>query len=197
MRRVFLLIMFIFLFPFPSLAQYKFYLRNGSVLVGKEYERKGNEVIIQLDSGTLGIPYGDILKIEETPTPSNSPSSSQVSPPVQQGNTGSTEEQKKTDQESQGGAPAIDKSARLNELRSDLDTLDSEIKALEEEEQTTQQSIDTISNRRFKYNRMQFMKLQQDLEPLQQRLYSVQQKKGELLQRKAQIQAEMNTLEQQ
>jgi prefoldin subunit 5 len=197
MRRVVLLIMFVFLFPLPSLAEYKFYLRNGSVLVGKEYERKGSEVIIQLDSGTFGIPNGDILKIEETQTRSNLPSSSQISPPVQEGNIGSTEEHEKTNQESQGGAPAIDKYARLNELRSDLDSLNSEINALEEEEQTTQQSIDTISNRRFKYNKMQFMKLQQDLEPLQQRLYSIQQKKGELLQRKAQIQAEINTLEQQ
>lgn len=200
MRQVFLLIMFIFLFPFPSMAEYKFYLRNGSVLIGKEYERKGSEVIIQVDSGTLGIPYGDILKIEEISTRINSPSSSELRTPVQEGARGtasSEEQQQKTDQGLQGGASAIDKYARLNELRSDLDNLDSEIKALEEEEQSAQQSIDTISNRRFKYNRMQFMKLQQDLEPLQQKLYSAQQKKGELLQRKAHIQAEINTLEQQ
>ena len=199
MRRVFLIVMFVLLFPLPSMAEYKFYLRNGSVLVGKEYERKGDKVIIQFDSGMLGIPYGDILKIEEISNRPNSSSISELRSPVQEDTTGtaSADGQKITDQGLQGGAPAIDKYERLSELRSDLDALDSQIRTAEEEEQSAQQSIDTISNRRFKYNRMQFMKLQQDLEPLQQKLYSAQQKKAELLQRKAHIQAEINTLEHQ
>jgi chromosome segregation ATPase len=94
-------------------------------------------------------------------------------------------------------APAFDNTARLSELRAEIDSLASDLTALEEEEKKTQQSIDTMSKRRFKYNRIQMMQLQNDLEPLQQQLYSTQQKKGELLQRKAYLHGEINALEHQ
>ena len=198
MRYLFLLLC-IFLFPIPSMAEYKFYLKNGSVMTGRGYETKGNEVIIQLDNGNLGIPLRDIHKIEETAT-SEVPIEGTIHAPKQEGveiPMSSAEQEIKTGEGVLEKAPAFDNTARLSELRAEIDSLASDLTALEEEEKKTQQSIDTMSKRRFKYNRIQMMQLQNDLEPLQQQLYSTQQKKGELLQRKAYLHGEINALEHQ
>jgi uncharacterized protein YdcH (DUF465 family) len=198
--RYFFLLLCILLFPLPSMAEYKFYLKNGSVTTGTGYETKGNEIIIQLDDGHLGIPLRDILKIEETSNSVKAPAQGTIQSPKQEGIEVplSSPGQEITEGEgSQERSSSSDNTARLFELRDELNALDSDIKSLEEEEKKTQQSIDTMSKRRFKYNRIQMMQLQNDLEPLQQQLYSTQQKKRELLQRKTYLQGEMNALEHQ
>ena len=182
------------------MAEYKFYLKNGSQMTGKGYETKGNEIIIQLDNGHLGIPLSDVLKIEETATSFKAPSEGTIHTPAKEGvevPVSSVGQEIRAGEGIQEKAPSSDNTARLYELRDELNALDSDINALEEEEKRTQQSIDTMSKRRFKYNRIQMMQLQNDLEPLQQQLYSTQQKKGELLQRKAYLQGEINSLEHQ
>ena len=198
--RYFFLFLCIFLFPLPSMAEYKFYLKNGSHMTGRGYETKGNEIIIQLDNGYLGIPLKDILKIEETSTSVKAPAEGTIHTPTQEDGelpTSSEGQEIRPGEDIQEKSPTSDNTARLYELRDELNALDSDINALEEEEKRTQQSIDTISKRRFKYNRIQMMQLQNDLEPLQQQLYATQQKKGELLQRKAYLQGEINSLEHQ
>ncbi len=46
-------------------AAYKIYLKNGSVIRALSYEKIKGEVRLQLDSGVIGIPESEILRIKE------------------------------------------------------------------------------------------------------------------------------------
>lgn len=46
-------------------AAYKIYLKNGSVISAFSYEKIKGEVRLQLDSGVIGIPESEILRIKE------------------------------------------------------------------------------------------------------------------------------------
>lgn len=65
-RAVFILVFVFSLYSAVSEAAYRVHLKNGSVIVGVTHiERANGEVILYFHGGTVGIPDGDILKIEE------------------------------------------------------------------------------------------------------------------------------------
>lgn len=183
------IVLFILILLLPAYvdAAYKIYLKNGSVISEvSSYEKKAGEVTIYFGGGSLVIPEKDILKIEETrvteedlrpkeevPETREKPSEVVVPPP----------------------APDADKSARVNALRSQLESITAEIKTVEEEEAGIVASINEKRGRRFKYNIFQLRQLEKEIEPLQQELFTVQQKKTELLQRKSSIEGELRALE--
>ena len=119
-----LLWVLILLFPICSDAAYKIYLKNGSVISGvSSYEKSDGDVNIFFGGGSMGIPAKDILKIEETETPEmdfrmqQAPGGQEESPPP---------------------APpppmeTIDKSAQVNSLKAQIESVDAEIKAAETE----------------------------------------------------------------
>jgi len=177
-----LLMMVLLLMPVYSEAAYKIYLKNGSVISGvSSYEKRGGEVIINFDAGSMGISEAEILKIEETKAPEI-----EFTPKERP-------EEKAAPLETP--SPAVDRYARITALRSDLDSIDAQLKQVEDDEARIKASIDEKRGKRHKYNIYQLKKLESELEPLQQQLSTIQQRKVELLQRRASIEGEIRSLE--
>ena len=180
------IILFLFLvLSSPSFAAYNIYLRNGSVITGvSSYEKADGEVNIIFKGGSLGIPSGDILKIEETGTAEKDfrlqevPGKQEDIPPAASSVPSETAE----------------KSSRLNELNTEIEKVNSEIRGSEAEEARL---VAEINQKRGKktYNYFQLRKLEQETEPLQQDLFAIQQKKKDLLQRKASLENETKALQ--
>jgi len=185
MRRMILLIL-VLLLPVSSEAGYKIYLKNGSEMSGiVTYEKRGGEVIVYFDTGSMAISEKDILKIEETAT------TEKESP---------DEQKKKEKQESPAvvappPSPVDNKSARVSALTADLDNVNAEIRTAETEEARLVASINEIKGRRFTYNYYQLRQMEKEVEPLQQQLFGIQQKKADLIQRKASIEGELRALQ--
>lgn len=179
-----LLMMLVLLLPVSAKAAYNIYLKNGSVISGvSSYEKRGVDVIINFDAGSMGVPEAEILKIEETKVPEK-----EFTPKDRP-------EQKAVPSERTAERPAIDRYARVNQLRSDLDSIDSQLKQVEEEEARVRASIDEIRGKRYKYNVYQLRKLESELEPLQQQLATIQQKKRDLQQQREATAGELRALE--
>lgn len=173
----------ILLLPCFSLAAYKVYLKNGSVISGvSSYEKQDGEVVIHFGGGYIGVSEKDILRIEESAAPEKD-FRSRETPEKQGGITAPPKEQ------------AGDKADRINALKAELEALSSEIKTLEEEEAKLIATINEKKGRRYKYNIYQLRQLEKEIEPLQQELLTVQQKKGELIQQKAHKEGELRALE--
>jgi len=184
MRRMILLIL-VLLLPVSSEAGYKIYLKNGSEMSGiVTYEKRGGEVIVYFDTGSMAISEKDILKIEETATTEKE----------------STDEQKKKERQESPAVvvpppPVDNKSVRVSALTADLDNVNAEIRTAEAEEARLVASINEIKGRRFTYNYYQLRQMEKEVEPLQQQLFSIQQKKADLIQRKASIEGELRALQ--
>lgn len=185
MIQTFLFIL-ILLLPVTADAGYKVYLKNGSLLSGvSSIEKKPGEVIIYFGRGSISISEKDILKIEEIETLEKDVRSQEI--PEQQ--------EKPAEAAVPIQRPEVDKSARVNALKADLEAMTSEIKTVEEQEARTVAEINEKRGRRYKYNIYQLRQLEKEIEPLQQELFTIQQKKGELLQRRAYIEGELKSLE--
>ena len=91
--------------------------------------------------------------------------------------------------------PADDKSARVNALRAEIDSVNSEIKTTEEKEAGLVSAINEKTGSRSNYNIIQIKQLEKELEPLRQELHDVQQKKQELVQKRSSLEAEFKSLE--
>lgn len=184
MVRILLLIL-VLLLPFPANAAYKVYLKNGSVMSGvSSYEKKNGEVTIYFGGGSIGVAEKDILKIEETGDPEKDfrapdvPGRQEEAPP-----------------EAPPAVGAGNKSARIDALRAELDSVNSEILAVEEEEARIVKAINDRKGARLSYNVLQLRQLESDLAPLQQELSNIQVKKGALYQRRTTIESELRSLE--
>ncbi len=69
MKRLMFSLFFIFLLTAVTEADYKVYLKNGSIISGIiSYQEIGNDLILYLDSGSMNISKKDVKKIEETAT---------------------------------------------------------------------------------------------------------------------------------
>lgn len=179
-----LLLILLLLLPSLSEAAYTIYLRNGSVLSGvSSYEKTDGEVMIYFGGGSVGIAEKDILKIEEREAPERNfrieevPGKPEEAPPP--------------------AAPpseTIDKSSRVDALKTELESINSEIKAVEEEETKARQAIGEKTKKKS-YNYFQLKKLQEEVEPLQQDLFTIQQRKSDLIQRKSALEGELRGLE--
>lgn len=181
-----LLFILILLLPVYSDAAYKIYLKNGSVLSGvSSFEKKAGEVTVYFNGGSIGISEKDIVKIEETGAPERDFRSQEI-----------PEKQEKPEEAAASSKEfSSDKSTRVSALRSQLESITSEIKTTEEEEARITASINEKRGKRFKYNIYQLRQLEKEVEPLQQKLFAIQQKKAEFLQRKASIEGELKALE--
>lgn len=179
------LIILILLLPVYSDAAYKIYLKNGSVISGvSSFEKKAGEVTVYFNGGSIGISEKDIVKIEETGAPERDFRSQEI-----------PEKQEKPEAAASSKESSSDKSARVSALRTQLESITSEIKTTEEEEARITASINEKRGKRFKYNIYQLRQLEKEVEPLQQELFTIQQKKGELLQRRASIEGELKAME--
>lgn len=185
MIQLLLLALIIMLLPLPADAAYNIYLRNGSVMSGvSSYEKQNGDVIIYFGGGSVGVREKDILRIEETGAPEQDfrrpdvPGEREVTPPVAP-----------SDQQS------AQKSARRDQLTSELDTVNAGIKSVEEEEARLVKSINDRKGARLTYNALQLRQLESDLAPLQQELSDTQVKKGALYQKRTTIENELQNLQ--
>lgn len=182
-----LLVILILLLPASSEAAYKIYLKNSSVISGvRSYEKKGGAVTVYFSGGSMAISEKDILKIEGTET---------LEEDLQ------TKEQEKEEKQDRpedvvvpSQTPVNDKSARVNALMADLDTVSTEIRAVEAEEARLVASINEKRGKKY-YNVIQLRQIEKETEPLQQELVSIQQKKADLIQRKASFEGELRALQ--
>ena len=212
-----LFIVLILLIPVYAAAEYKIYLKNGSVISEvRSYEEINGDVIVYFGTGSMTISRKDILKIsgtepaetetqktdvtdiqqrqertERAPDQPQSRTQSQEQPRIQ------SQEQPPTQSQEQPRTqePVSDKSNQINALRTELQSVIAEIKAAEEQETSLVTTINQKTGRRFSYNLIQIKQLEKEVEPLKQELYAVQQKKAELVQRKSSIESELRLLE--
>jgi hypothetical protein len=190
-KRVLILII-VFLLPAYSYAAYKIYLKNGSVISGvSTYQERAGEVEIYFSTGSMTIPGKDVLKIEgkEEPAAETTPEEKTETP-----------EKKEQTEETMAPAavsqPADDKIAKANALKTEMDSINSEIRAAEEKEAGLASAInEKVGNTSSYYNTLQFKQLERELAPMRQELRDVQQKKQELMQKRNSIEAEFKSLQ--
>jgi hypothetical protein len=214
-----LFIVLILLIPVCAAAEYKIYLKNGSVISEvRSYEKMNGDVVVYFGTGSMTISQKDILKIggtepaeketqktdvtdtqqrqertERAPDQSQPRVQSQEQPRVQPQDQSRTQSQEQPRTQSQ--ETGNDKSNKIDALRTELQSVISEIKAAEEQEADLVTTINQKTGRRFSYNLIQLRQLEIEVEPLKQQLYAVQQKKAELVQRKSSIESEIRLLE--
>ena len=196
-----LFIVLILLIPVYAAAEYKIYLKNGSVISDvRSYEEINGDVIVYFGTGSMTISQKDILKIGGTEPAEKETQKTDVTDiqqrqerteraPDQSQSRTQSQEQPRTQE------PGNDKSNQINALRTELQSVISEIKAAEEQEAGLVTTINQKTGRRFSYNLIQIKQLEKEVEPLKQQLYAVQQKKAELVQRKSSIESELRLLE--
>lgn len=204
-----LFIVLILLIPVHAAAEYKIYLKNGSVISEvRSYEEMNGDVIVYFGTGSMTISRKDVLKIGGTEPAEKEAQKTDVTDiqqrqerteraPDQSQSRTQPQEQPRTQSHEQ---PRIqesgsDKSNQIDALRTELQSVISEIKAAEEQETSLVTTINQKTGRRFSYNLIQIKQLEKEVEPLKQELYAVQQKKAELVQRKSSIESELRLLE--
>lgn len=178
-----LLFFLVLLLPLSSYGAYNIYLKNGSVIKGAGlYEKKEGEVIINFSNGAIGIQEKDILNIEETDSQEQDLSF------------------KETNRKNEKAAPSqkeslADNSVKVNELRTELEKIISEIRVVEVQETNITASIDEKKGTRLRHTRLQLQYIEKEIEPLQQELARIQQKKNSLLQQKNRFEVELRSIE--
>jgi hypothetical protein len=198
-----LFIVLILLIPVYAAAEYKIYLKNGSAISEvRSYEEINGDVIVYFGTGSMTISRKDILKISGTEPAEKETQKTdgtdmqqrqertERAPDQSQPRTQSQEQPRVQSQES-----VSDKSNQINALRTELQSVISEIKAAEEQETGLVTTINQKTGRRSSYNQIQIKQLEKEVEPLKQELYTVQQKKAELLQKKSSIESDLRLLE--
>jgi outer membrane murein-binding lipoprotein Lpp len=204
-----LFIVLILLIPVCAAAEYKIYLKNGSVISEvRSYEEMNGDVIVYFGTGSMTISQKDILKIGGTEPAEKETQKTDVTDiqqrqerteraPDQSQPRNQSQEQPRTQSQEQPRTQETgnDKSNKIDALRTELQSVISEIKAAEEQEAGLVTTINQKTGRRFSYNQIQIKQLEKEVEPLKQQLYAVQQKKAELVQRKSSIESELRLLE--
>jgi len=193
MKKIFFLVMIVLL-PVCSRAAYKIYLNNGSEISGvNSYDEAGDQVSVYFSTGSMVIPKKNILKIEGNE--SAEPEAVSKKGPETRPEIGREMPRETTTSAPSPAVPQDDKSARKNELRVELDSVNSDIRSAEEQEAKLTATINEKTGSRTKYNLIQLKQLEKELEPLRHDLSAVQQKKVELVNRKSGIEAELKSLE--
>ncbi len=183
-------LLLVLLLPVTSEATYKVFLKNGSVISGvSSYEKRNGDVNIFFGGGSIGIPGDDILKIEETESPEKDFRSGESSA-TQMPETGPSAPSPPQE------TPTPDNSAKINALKAELETVNSDLSAVDAEEAGLVKAINDRKSVRLTYNTLQLKQLESDLAPLQQQLSEAQVRKGALLQQKANIEANLQALQQ-
>ena len=206
-----LFIVLILLIPVHAAAEYKIYLKNGSVISEvRSYDEINGDVIVYFGTGSMTISQKDILKIGGTEPAEKETQKTDITdiqqrqerteraPDQSQSRTQPQEQPRTQSQEqpsSQSQESGSDKSNQINALRTELQSVISEIKAAEEQENSLVTTINQKTGRRFSYNLIQIKQLEKEVDPLKQELYAVQQKKADLIKRKSSIEAELRLLE--
>jgi len=200
MKRI-LFIVLILLIPVYAAAEYKIYLKNGSVISEvRSYEEMNGDIIVYFGTGSMAISHKDILKISGTEPAEKETQKTDVTDiqqrqerteraPDQSQPRTQSQEQPRTQE------PGNDKSNKIDALRTELQSVISEIKSVEEQEAGLVTTINQKTGRRFSYNLIQIKQLEKEVDPLKQELYAVQQKKAELVQKKSSIESELRLLE--
>jgi hypothetical protein len=183
-----LLLIIILLIPCSSEASYRIYLKDGSVISGVNfYEKKDDTVTLYFNAGSMGVSGKDILKIEGSEI-------SEITVPSE----GTSEKQEQPESPPSRGAPVqaqeSDKSAKLDALKAELDSLNTEIKVAENEEAGLVALINEKSGRKIGYKPYELNQIKKELEPLKKQLSNIQQKKAELIQKKAFKEGEIRSL---
>lgn len=178
-----LLLILALLIPLSSYGAYNIYLKNGSVITGVgSYEKIDGELIINFSSGTVGLQEKDILNIKETDSMEKDLRFKGIN--------------RKNEN---GGAlhqgPLADNSARINELRAELEKITAEIKTVETQETDITAAINEKKGTRLRHTRSQLQYIEKEIEPLLQELDRIQQKKSSLLQQKNRLEDELRTIE--
>ena len=197
MKRLILLLL-ILLLPSYTVAAYKIYLKNGAEIPDvKTYSESGGDVYLYFSSGQMVVPKKDILRIEgsettEPQTETGEPESShdtRTSPEVR------TPQEQPAGTESSSPADTDNKAARLSELRTEHDSIISELRDVQAQESRLVKDINEKTGRRFSYNLIQMKQLEKEVEPLNTELVNVQQRRSELLQRKEAVEKEISQLQ--
>ena len=197
MKRLILLLL-ILLLPSYTVAAYKIYLKNGAEIPDvKTYSESGGDVYLYFSSGQMVVPKKDILRIEgsettEPQTETGEPESShdtRTSPEVR------TPQEQPAGTESSSPADTDNKAARLAELRTEHDSIISELRDVQAQESRLVKEINEKTGRRFSYNLIQMKQLEKEVEPLNTELVNVQQRRSELLQRKEAVEKEISQLQ--
>lgn len=183
MRLRLLLLFLALFFPLSSYGAYNIYLKNGSVIkdVGS-YERIDGELIINFNSGTVGIQGKDILNIEETASKEKDLRFKEIHRETSKGMAPTK-------------APLADNNTRANELRTNLGKINSEIKIAEDKEAEIFTAITEKKGTRLRHTRSQLQHIGKEIEPLQQELADIQDKKKGLLQQKNRIEDDLRYIE--
>jgi hypothetical protein len=191
MKKVVILII-VLLFPAYSYAAYKIYLKNGSVISGaSSYQEREGEIEVYFSTGSMTIPAKDVLKIEgkEEPAAENTPEEKTETPQKK-------ERAEEATVPAAVSQPADDKVAKANALKSEIDSISSEIRSTEEREAQLVSAINgKVGSSSSYYDTLQFKQLEKELAPMKQELHDVQQKKQELLQKRNSRVEEFKSLE--
>jgi len=205
MKKIIMLVI-ILLLPVFSWAEYKIFLRNGSVILDvRSYDESGGNITVYFKTGSMVVPRQDILRIEgsEALESEAGPEETQPSPEMQEPRREihpereSQELQAEREQPAGREAPAeeqkSDKDARLSEIKAELENIYSEFRQLEDEEARLVAEINEKRSGRVTYNKIQLNQLMRETEPLQQELFVVQQRKEELRQKRNSLEDELRT----
>lgn len=180
-----ILLIFILLLPIPAEAVYKIYLQDGSVISGVGfYEKKGSDVDLYFKDGSMRVPEKEILKIEGTEYVE-----SYVIPEKEQ----ATEEDVTVTLSQE---PASEKIARMQSLKSEVETLNEEITAVNLAESRLVILINEKNRETPTWNQYQMLELERQIKPLADELRAVQQKKIELMEKKGSLESELSELTQ-
>jgi len=181
-----ILLILILLLPVSTEAAYKIYLKDGSVISGVEYyKKKGSDVDLFFENGSMLVSEEDILKIEgkESAESYISPEDAQV-----------TKDDMSVTAPQEPASDIPDKIARLKALKSDVDALNEQIRSVNIEEAQLVTTINEKRNEKPVWNKYQMMQMENELKPLSDELHAVQQKKIELLEKKGALETEISEL---
>jgi hypothetical protein len=186
-----IVLIIVFLFPAYSYAAYKIYLKNGSVISGaSSYQEREGQVDIYFSTGSMTIPREDVLKIEGTEEPIE-----ETAPAEQTENPRGKEQTERLAVPPGVSKPGDDKIARMKALKTEIDSLDSEIRATEEKEAGLVSAVNEKAGSRQYYNIIQLKQLEKEQAPLKQELHDVQLKKQELMRKRSSLVEEYNSLQ--
>jgi len=182
------------LLPVCDVGAYQVYLNNGSVISGvRSYDESGDEVYLYIGTGSLTIPKADILKIEGSEASEEKIKEGQgVQPELKRG---SQEAPTPAPVEVTTPAPTVEEmNARMNELKTSLNSVNSEIRSAEQEEARLNAAINEKKAAPSSYDSGERRRLEEELASLTQRLNAILEKKTDLMNQRSSIENELRTL---
>jgi hypothetical protein len=180
------LLILILLLPIPTEAAYKIYLKDGSVIsdVGY-YEKKGSDVSLFFDYGSMQVSEEDILRIEEEESVG-----SYMLPEDDQGIADDTSVTAPREQASDRN----ERIAKLRAIQAEVYALNEEIREVNIEEARLVTTINDI-NSKPTWNQYQVLEIEREVKPYAEQLRAVQQKKIDLLEKKGALETEIREMQ--